>query len=505
MHPFSIGFRCTGRSLVLFLNLCLVVTPATLLGSTISSTQSGSWFDTGTWVGGVLPSSSDSVLVMNGHIVTVEQSGACAALSILPTDTETGVRLVSGGSLDITGDALVMSPTTASSGYLDGCDGILNIGGDVVLMGGSSAARIAKLLIADGQTTISGSIVMNNSQTRVTFVGGGTLSIGGDFWSLGLLTPATGTVAFNGTGMQLVGAYTYNNLTIDNSSGVVLDGNVTINGNLSLTNGKLTLGANSATMGPAGSISDASSLSYVVADGAGKLERAVDSVVPADFPVGTSGSYSPTSIQVAVGSDNFRVSVIDSISPTIGNDDQCVQRTWVISEDISGGNGDIALNLQWNQADEGSLFSHPSAVCWRYDGVSWALDGLLSAISGSDPYVAAVASVTSVGCFTIGNPGATVSVTENTAAPIGFQLKQNYPNPFNPSTTIQFSVDRAEHVTLTVFNLLGQEIATLFSGAAEPGKLYAVDFEAADLGTGLYMYTLKSQSRQETRRMVVLK
>jgi hypothetical protein len=112
--------------------------------------------------------------------------------------------------------------------------------------------------------------------------------------------------------------------------------------------------------------------------------------------------------------------------------------------------------------------------------------------------------VTGVGSFTIGNPGA-VSVHEEHTVPVGFALKQNYPNPFNPSTRIQFSVSKAEHATLTVFNLLGQEISTLFSGTAEPGRVYAVDFESSTLGAGIYVYSLKTASQTETRRMVVLK
>jgi hypothetical protein len=104
----------------------------------------------------------------------------------------------------------------------------------------------------------------------------------------------------------------------------------------------------------------------------------------------------------------------------------------------------------------------------------WAQDGTLSGISGTDPYVASVSAVSGVGSFTIGNPGA-VSVHEEHTVPVGFALKQNYPNPFNPSTRIQSPVSKAEHATLTVFNLLGQEISTLFSGTAEPGRVYAVD------------------------------
>ena len=504
MRPFSCHVHDI-RTAFLFVVLCVSIAPASLFArSTIFTAQSGSWFDAPTWVGGVLPGPADSVMVLNGHLVTVELSGACAALSIAAADTETGVQLVTGGFLNVLGDAYVTSPSTNNLGFLDGCDGTLNVSGNLTLVGGTDPGRVAKLIIASGHTTISGDIIMNNGQSRITFVGPGTLSIGGNLPSIGFLTPAGGTVEYNGTTPQQIAGYTYNNVSINNSAGTSLDSDATVNGTLSLLAGKLTLGAHSMTIGIGGSITGASSSQYIVADGAGTLVQNVNTFGPIQFPIGTANSYDPMSIRAGAGSDNFFVSIIGSVSPPIGANSQCVQRTWVISEGFLGGNGDLIMTFQWNQADEGSMFDRVSGVCWRYASGSWAQNGTLSGISGTDPYIASVSAVTGVGSFTIGNPSA-VSVHEEHAVPVGFALKQNYPNPFNPSTRIHFSVSKAEHATLTVFNLLGQEISTLFSGMAEPGRVYAVDFESATLGAGVYVYSLKTASQTETRRMVVLK
>ena len=90
-------------------------------------------------------------------------------------------------------------------------------------------------------------------------------------------------------------------------------------------------------------------------------------------------------------------------------------------------------------------------------------------------------------------------------APSAFALGQNYPNPFNPSTTIRFSVDRASQAKLDVFTVLGQHVATLFDGIANPGRQYAVTFRADKLPSGVYVYRLRAGGHVEVKKLMVLK
>ncbi len=89
-----------------------------------------------------------------------------------------------------------------------------------------------------------------------------------------------------------------------------------------------------------------------------------------------------------------------------------------------------------------------------------------------------------------------------------YALEQNYPNPFNPSTVINYSIPVAGQVKLTVYNLLGSEVAVLVNEYKESGN-YSVEFSTEDLknslGSGVYIYTLKAGSFTQTRKMVVLK
>jgi len=88
--------------------------------------------------------------------------------------------------------------------------------------------------------------------------------------------------------------------------------------------------------------------------------------------------------------------------------------------------------------------------------------------------------------------------------PSGYTLEQNYPNPFNPSTVISYQLPVNSHVTLRVFNILGQEIATIADGEQSAG-LHTVEFDAQDLASGLYFYRLSTPGRDIVRKMLLMK
>jgi hypothetical protein len=89
--------------------------------------------------------------------------------------------------------------------------------------------------------------------------------------------------------------------------------------------------------------------------------------------------------------------------------------------------------------------------------------------------------------------------------PEEFKLYNSYPNPFNPSTTIVFTVKEPNPTTLKVYNTLGQEVAALFRGTAEPGRFYRFEFDASDLASGLYIYRLESGNNMSVKKMMLLK
>ena len=88
--------------------------------------------------------------------------------------------------------------------------------------------------------------------------------------------------------------------------------------------------------------------------------------------------------------------------------------------------------------------------------------------------------------------------------PSKFELSQNYPNPFNPSTTIEYALPKSGLVSMRVYNILGQEVATLYQGFQKAGS-YKVDFNASKLASGVYLYKLESNGLSLTKKMILMK
>jgi len=96
------------------------------------------------------------------------------------------------------------------------------------------------------------------------------------------------------------------------------------------------------------------------------------------------------------------------------------------------------------------------------------------------------------------------SVDDNSNIVKSFELEQNYPNPFNPSTNIRFTIPEKEHVTLKVFDVLGREITTLVNEVKEAGT-YNIKFNAQNLPSGVYLYTLAAGKYTATKKMMLVK
>lgn len=92
--------------------------------------------------------------------------------------------------------------------------------------------------------------------------------------------------------------------------------------------------------------------------------------------------------------------------------------------------------------------------------------------------------------------------------PTEFTLSQNYPNPFNPSTKIAYSIPSnviaGQNVKLSIFNILGQEVAVLVNSVQNAGS-YEVEFNASHLSSGAYLYRLSAGSFVKTSKMILMK
>lgn len=89
-------------------------------------------------------------------------------------------------------------------------------------------------------------------------------------------------------------------------------------------------------------------------------------------------------------------------------------------------------------------------------------------------------------------------------SPNDYALSQNYPNPFNPTTTIEYSIPQAGNVSIKIFNILGQEVATLLNTQQNAGK-YKITFSANNLSSGVYFYRIEANNYVAVKKMILMK
>lgn len=161
----------------------------------------------------------------------------------------------------------------------------------------------------------------------------------------------------------------------------------------------------------------------------------------------------------------------------------------------------VDQNKGWVVGGVGTLYSTTNA------GQNW-----LQATTPTTQDINSIHSFDGNNAWAVGNSGIIISNyspstgLENELSEIPDQLilEQNYPNPFNPSTKIKFSVPERSNTIIKVYNTVGSEVATLLNEVKQPGT-YEVDFNASDLSSGAYFYSIQTDNFREVKKMILLK
>lgn len=159
-----------------------------------------------------------------------------------------------------------------------------------------------------------------------------------------------------------------------------------------------------------------------------------------------------------------------------------VFKNWLCGERANYG---ILLRALWEGQGEQNL-----SVCWSSDYLEHTLRPILEIFSSELPDTLITDYPT--------------SVNSNKVFPKGFDISQNFPNPFNPSTTIRYDVPKATHVLLTVYDVLGRDVAKLVNGPEEPGYK-SVQWDASGVSSGIYFSRLQAGDFVQTKKILLLR
>jgi len=168
----------------------------------------------------------------------------------------------------------------------------------------------------------------------------------------------------------------------------------------------------------------------------------------------------------------------------------------------------IVINKNYDSSVTGnfSVSSSKKIVSGRVWGLSQSsakikeIDSVGVISNNSFSYQIPAASI----CHIVMQMSATTNVVEKNIVPEKFALLQNYPNPFNPSTTISFTLPIRSHVTLSVFNTLGQKVRELVNAEEETG-VHNVTFDASRAASGVYFYRIQAGNFMQTKKLMVVK
>lgn len=421
---------------------------STNIFSQITSKKSGNWNASSTWNGGSIPSFSDQVVISDGHTVTITSNAFCRNLTI-----------GQGGA----GSSILL---------FDNFTRTLNVFG----------------------TTAGDILISSNGVLSSTSGISQTISLTGDFTNNGIFNQgANNTVNFNGSALHGIfgNNITFNNLTINNSGGIFLSTNATVNNSLTLTSGLLYTTSDTLTVnGDINVTSPSFSKMIVLDDGVftGRLKLKTQTNKSYLFPVGDTRStdeYSPISINLTSGANaSAYISVNlknqkDANNLSIAN---YINRAWtVFPSALTSFTYDISLN--YLNADV--VGTESQLYFAKFDSGIWSLLGQPNTTTN----IYSTTGLTSFSTFTGGEAGLLpVNLQSLNSIVSGRNVLINW-------VTVVENNNMGFEIMRTTVNKIGiegtYEIAGFVRGSGTTNQLKSYSFSDKNLNTGRYKYKLK--------------
>ncbi len=462
----------------------LVVCVCSLFAGLDYAKSSGNWNAATTWHSNNVPAATDSISIGGGFTVTVTANATIGKLTVGKSANPSGgagtLVINSGVTLTVTGNVFVgdganngtIQYQTAGSGELSMTSS--NTFLTFVTAGSSfSGASVIRRAVSG-----AGTWVFSSSNTRiVTSAGQGAINV------LVKTYPNT----FIPVGNSSIAIKRYLSVTPSGSLSGTFRFSYTDPGELNgLTESNLTAWAYNGTAWVNRGGSDVPASNYVEAAGIASWQTywsAADPANPLPVQIASFSGNVETANDVAnVKLEWMTVSETNNYGFYVERRAKNETDFTTLSNSFVSGNGTTLEQHAYSFTD-----ANVAAGEYNYRLKQVDLDGLESYTSPIDIVIDKATGV------------------KEDAVPAVFKLDQNYPNPFNPATTITFSVAETSPTTLKVYNLLGEEITTLFNGIATTGKLYTVNFSGANLISGIYFYRIESGKNISVHKMSLLK
>ncbi len=504
----------------------LLVAGLAAAGTIKSAGASGNWTEPATWVGGAVPGPADIAVIADGDTVTYNATDATVA----------GVQVGEG-----TSGVLQFSKSDTT---------ILRVNGNLLISAGAVFKVQSNTILGNlvHQIYLTGDLT-NNGATFDMRSGStnSTLSVAQYIFTGSTNSTVTTPGEYNSSNNE------FNGWTIDKSGNgrVILATDVyTASGSTSaltaqvwfefkrgiVETGNNTLVHRSTT---SATVFGASDSSYVI----GAMGRgASSSTSNKDYPIGDENGYRPVRVRTVTGNATtghwitarcipgnasigasgtfsgdidkvsavryYKVDYFKGITTTATLKAAFYTLSYGTNDGVAAGN--TSLRVAHSTDDRASWVGNgPTAPnMTALDSLPRLVvaDSLASALDltdgGASLYLA-LARATGTTENSLEGPGTAVERITG-ELPSRFSVSQNYPNPFNPSTMIEYSLPQEQPVTVKVFSLLGQEVATLVSTVQSAGT-YRVTFDASSLTSGMYIYQVRAGALMQSRRMMLVK
>jgi len=283
-----------------------------------------------------------------------------------------------------------------------------------------------------------------------------------------------------------------NNLTITGDQGITLGSDIAVNGTVLLTGSEITTGDYKVILNQGASLDESAGKNVI---GNVLVSRNLAQSVNENFGgVGLeiNAAGAAPGITEVIRINNQRPAVFG-----------CRRHFKITPSNNAGLNATIKYfytDYEVGILNESNMVLYKSAD----NGINWSKQGGVIDVNNNNILLSGVNDFSLWALNDKDNPIVGIQ-SEEELQPKEFTISQNYPNPFNPNTTIEFTLAEEGTTELKVFNIIGQEISTLFKEEGKSGQIYRINFNASGLPSGIYFAKLIQGSNQIVKKMILMK